>query len=448
MNRIASLSFLAALVLGGCESNTHGPSGTNPTKELAENHELLVHCYLHPEEVDSVEAYIGMGISSNGDYRDVVYMYSQLSDQFTRYIIPENAEATLAAYLGSDDGSVGIGIYMEAVGEGSTADPDTLRVIHVVPNSPASKAGLQRGDQIVAVNDKNVTASYVSKYNDYSAGAAGTTLTLIVLRAGNLLTFTVTKSALVIPTVWLDSVENIPVIQVDFFAAADSNGKNGTADEFSAALARAGDFTTAIIDLRGNPGGSVDQCLGMTDALLDTGVIVYQIEHIWKNDGSTVIDTTDAWPVTANSPYEGRKYIFLEDGGSASCSEIMLAGIQRNTNWPIVGTTSYGKGIAQNLWMTNAGGLAVVTTTEFRDGDWKNYHHIGIIPDYVVSDPDSALALAVNLAQGDSVAPTVALAKTSVNTLNTRATALARINARLDTRSERPLGAVRYKGRW
>jgi len=434
------LTLAATASLLGCLSGTNTLT-ISPSQELQENWDLLKHVYLHVDELDSVGAYVGKGASSYGDYADVVYMFAQLSDRFTRYIVPSQAEATLAMYLGSNDNSIGIGIYMETSNDGSTTDRDTLRIVHLIPDAPAALAGIQRGDLLVAVNGNDVTGKLTTKYSDYTMGDVGTAFTLSIIRGTDSLTFAVAKANLTIPTVWLDSVNNIPVIQVDFFAAANDSGTGGTKDEFVAALARAGDFTTAIIDLRGNPGGSVDQCLGMTDALLDTGVIVYQIEHIWADDGTTKIDTTDAWPVTANSPYEGRKYVFLEDGGSASCSEIMLAGIQRNTNWPLVGTTSYGKGIAQNLWMTNAGGLAVVTTTEFRDGNWNNYHLKGIVPNYPVSDPDSALALAVRLASGDTT--TVALAKKSILDV----AALSRINARLATRPEHPVAAVRYLGR-
>jgi C-terminal processing protease CtpA/Prc len=218
------------------------------------------------------------------------------------------------------------------------------------------------------------------------------------------------------------------------FASADPGGLGGTDLEFRNALTSLGNFTTAIIDLRGNGGGSVDQCLAMTDDLIASGINLHELAHYWDSTGhvARVDTTTDSLyagcPNQPNCTFENHKYVFLQDSGSASCSEIMLTGIKNNSNFPLVGTYSYGKGIAQNLWETPAKGLAVVTTTEFRDKNWKSYHHIGIEPTYFVADPDSQLALAVRLASGD----TTALARRSVSSLPDAA--IARLNWNLGKR--------------
>jgi C-terminal processing protease CtpA/Prc len=256
---------------------------------------------------------------------------------------------------------------------------------------------------------------------------------------------------MVLPTVWLDTISSIPVIQVDFYASSDETGAGGSATEFDEALAKIENAPIAIIDLRGNPGGSVDDCLRMTDALLDTGLIVYELNR--RYDGTldtTFVDTIIPRKVRDNgTTAEHRPYVFLADSGSASCSEIMLAGIQENKDWPIIGTQSYGKGIGQSLGQTVAGGLVVVTTTEFRNKRMKDYHHKGITPDIQILDPDSQMVTAVRVAQaildtlGDGAAANSALAKTlAKQTLDRRA--LLRVDGLHKQIPERPNGAFRF----
>ncbi|HSQ40891.1 MAG TPA: S41 family peptidase [Fibrobacteraceae bacterium] len=427
------------LSLSSCwDFSTSGSSSSLAQDELIYNYQLLTRYYLYNSEVGALSDYLDHGDEDDGKYSDVIYMYGTLSDQFTRYFTPSQAEAVLAAYLGTDDEEALIGVQMKQLHEDEDSVPDTLAILHVVPDSPADSVGIQRGDLVVAVDSNDVTGDNVDNYSTLTSGDAGTSFQLTILRDTTLLTFDLTKKTITVPTVWLDEVDSIPVIQVDYFAAADDSGNGGTADEFKAALEDAGDFSAAVIDLRDNPGGSVDQCMSMADMLLDTGVIAYSLERYWDSLSQTSkIDTSEWWPVTANSDFEGRYYVFLANGGSASCSELMLSGIRYSTDWPLVGDTTYGKGIAQSLSYTYANGLAVVTTTEFRTGDWQNYHHVGFAPDYVVTDEDSALALAVQLAKAGG---TTSLARRSFASLHD-VSAVARINARLENRPERPNGA-------
>lgn len=428
---LVSLLFVAIWFLSSCDGKANGDPITSASDELEGNWYLLSRMYYHPEEITELQDYVGRGAASDGEYADVIYMYHQVTDRFTHYFTPEQYQATLNAYMGDTDPIVGIGIYMDV-------RQDTIQLVHIVPNSPASEAGLQRGDQILSVNGNSVTDSAVDLYGEYSKGDVGTVLNLVIRRAGKSIEVQLTKAEIVIPNVWLDFVDSIPIIQVDFFAAADADGQNGTRDEFYTALQNAGDFDAAIIDLRGNPGGSVDQCLGMVDDILDTGIIAYEISRSWDTKTDVVtIDTASVWEVKKGSPFEGRRYVFLADTGSASCSELMLAGVQGNTDWPIVGGTSYGKGIAQNLYTTGAKGLAVITTTEFRDRHFVKYHGVGIVPNYRVLDADSALALALQLAKGQ----TPALTKRGVGVEDWAS--VHRVNARLEGRPVRPNGAFR-----
>ena len=437
--------FLAILTLFGCDSNTTKSSDTlTPSTESIYQREFdasylrLSRIYYRSEELKSESEYIGHGNTGSDSFADVIYLYSALSDRFTRYFTPAEAQSTLAMYMGSGNGAAIVGLYSQIIN-------DTLMIVRIIPNSPATEAGIRKGDKIIQVNGIDITGQNATSYSVNTEGGAGTEVVYTLLRGTEMLTCTVVKKVLKIPTVWLDSIDGVPVIQVDFFATRmPPDGAPGTAFEFRTLLAEAGNFESAIIDLRGNPGGSVEECLQMTDDLLDTGVIVYQIEHRYDSLlQKTVIDTNQPLLVTANSPFEKRHYVFLADAGSASCSEIMLAGVERNTDWPIVGRTSYGKGIAQVLWDTPAGGLEVITSIEYRDGNWSDYHHKGIAPSVPVDNADSALVTAVRLAKED-MAPQVALARKSVKQFNDRH-AMDRINAHLKNRPNYPRGTWDFR---
>lgn len=441
---LLSSMFVSCEPVGGGSANGNTLAGDLAESELEQTHLLLSTEYLYYEEVGPISNYAGHGnTSKDGEFADVVYMFGSLSDQFTRYFTPDQAQEALNAYSG-DDAEAYIGIKMQVI-------DDTLEVLQVVPDSPAEDQDMHKHDQIIKVNKTDVTGDNASKYASLTQGGAGTKFNLTLKRGKDTLVVTIQKKVMVLPTVWIDTVSNIPVIQVDFFASSNEAGTGGSASEFDEALSKIDNAHIAIIDLRGNPGGSVDDCLRMTDALLDTGLIVYELNRRYnENLDTTVVDTTIPRRVRDNgTEAEHRPYVFLADSGSASCSEIMLAGIQENKDWPIIGTQSYGKGIGQSLGQTNAGGLVVVTTTEFRNKRMINYHHKGITPDIQVLDPDSQMVTAVRTAQaildtlGDGKSTSSALAKTLARkTLDRKA--LLRVDGLHKQIPERPNGAFRF----
>lgn len=364
--------------------------------ELEFNHFLLQNIYLYSDEIGALRQYEGKGTASS-NYRDVIYLYASLSDPFTRYFDPDNMQSALDSYLGGEEEAM-VGVVYGILGNDGDA-ADTLVVHRIIPASPAEKAGVQVGDRILKVNGESVIGSGANQAGSLMEGGAGTLVTMELLREGKTVSVQLKKAFVAVPTVWLDYVDSIPVIQVTWFAE-NSLDSGGTADEFEKILTKAGDFEAAVIDLRNNPGGSVDQCMKMTDDLLSQGPFIWALEHsIDKKTYVGVVDTIELWEPGESTSWEGRYYVFLADGGSASCSELMLASVRGNSDYLIVGDTTYGKGIAQILLQTYAKGLAVVSSSEFRMKDWTNYHKVGLAPDLKISDADSALAAAVRIAK-------------------------------------------------
>ena len=169
---------------------------------------------------------------------------------------------------------------------------------------------------------------------------------------------------------------------------------SGTWLEFRKALrATAGDVAT-ILDLRGNPGGNVDVCLGMADELVPGGkTLVYEEDAVGPWFG---LPLRRAYASSGGGLGESRRYVYLVDGGSASCAEIFVAAARGNRPQDlVVGRRSYGKGIGQSIWNTPLGGLLRVTSLRFFGPDGVSWHRRGVEPDVEVSGSADQLARAL-----------------------------------------------------
>ena len=227
----------------------------------------------------------------------------------------------------------------------------------------------------------------------------GTQVNLVVRRGEENLSFAVVKVEMSLPTVFVDSLQGIPVLQVTEFAET-SIDSGGTLVEFSAALREVKGSPVAVLDLRGNPGGSVDHCVAMADELIADGVLIREVGHSYDEKlGKSAVDTVN-YMAKAGGLGEGIQWVFLADGNSASCSEILLSAARTRLKSAFVGDTTFGKGIGQYYMWTWAKGLAGITAIQFFDEDWKSYHHLGLAPDTVITNADSALARALSIALG------------------------------------------------
>ena len=128
-----------------------------------------------------------------------------------------------------------------------------------------------------------------------------------------------------------------------------------------------------VFDLRGNPGGLVDVCVEIADMLMDKGTVVY----IEDRAGNREYESTESGRTKMN-------YVVLVDGGSASSSEILSAGIQDNGEGKIVGTVTFGKGIIQVMDRFSDGSGVKITRYQYFSPNGRAIHGNGITPDYIV----------------------------------------------------------------
>lgn len=412
LRKLSLLGFLATFALfiacsvDGADDKIIMPGGAahangDPTEsetladsELTYNYSALALYYIYAnEELDSIGAYKNQG-NKNGyssdryEFPDVSYMFDQMKDDYTSYWSPYYMYA-IYSWLTEADAYVGIGAEAKAYG-------DTLVVSQVYPKSPSEKAGLLVGDTILSI-DGSIPKTYEG-FVKLIAGNEGDVLEMLVKR-NEVDTIRVTVSEFLMPSLFLDYEDSIPVIRIAEFRDITVND-SGSYGEWMTILGKIKDEKSVIIDLRGNGGGSIDQCLNMASEFLSNkDTLIIEVEaHGDENFEYQVIDTTRVYAAT-DGIAKGMYVVFLADENTASCSETMMAAVASNIQSPIVGEISYGKGIGQVYFNTPAGGIARETSIHIYDRDFKSYHRVGFVPDFEIADSDKALSKAVELAK-------------------------------------------------
>ena len=363
---------------------------TKADSEFVYNYQALYFLYYNQDSELENPLYYLSDVSKSSyaqkEFAATRYMYSEMSDLFTHYYTPAYYDYIMSQ-LTESESVTDIGMLVDS----------TLKVKLVYPNGSAKTAGVQKGDSIISVNN-TVISSYDSYQNLVDLSTA-TTFSIGFLRGDSSFTATLYKTSLLLPTVYLDSLEGIPVITITEFTDSTSNPK-GTMEEFRDILEETSGASSTVLDLRGNPGGSIDHCVGMAEMLLSKGDTAIIME---STDADTINmvqkKVTEAEIASENGIGSGRYYVVLLDTGSASCAEMFSAAITSNLEAPVVGMTSYGKGIGQYYIETYAQGIAGITSLHIFDKDGKSYHTYGILPDFEIADPASAMEKAVELAK-------------------------------------------------
>lgn len=204
-----------------------------------------------------------------------------------------------------------------------------------------------------------------------------------------------------LPTVFVDSVApGLSLIQVTEFRRVTIKNypgdTTGTWREFRQALWQTRHEEVTLIDLRNNPGGSVMICLGMADELVpDQRVLVTQENRAAPWNGKPLLSSL---PSSGGGLGEERRFVFLANHRSASCSELFLASALGNREDRFVGQTTFGKGVGQSLWTLPDGGMLRATSLLFWAPDGISWNGVGIAPDVEKHDREEQLQAAIELA--------------------------------------------------
>lgn len=256
-----------------------------------------------------------------------------------------------------------------------------ILVISPIDDTPAQRAGIESGDEIIEINGVSVRNDGLNAAIDKMRGKAGTPVTITVRRQNydDPLTFNLTRQKIKVASVRYE------ILQPSYGYVRVSQFNESTADELSRAIdemtdevqEQTGDMLAGLIlDLRNNPGGILDAAVEVSDLFLDEGIIVTAEGRTPESRFRRVAEIGDIM--------DGGAVVVLVNGGSASASEIVAGALQDHDRALIIGTTTFGKGLVQTVIPLSRGFAIKLTTSHYYTPSGDSIHEIGIVPDIVV----------------------------------------------------------------
>ena len=251
-------------------------------------------------------------------------------------------------------------------------DGEKLVVISPIADSPASKAGLLPKDVIASIDDQSAAGLSVSQAVDKIRGKEGTKVKLGIVRGETeALSFEITRAQINIPSVKSEIKGDVGIITVSRFWDDTASLAEKAADDFNQK-----GIKKIVLDLRNDPGGSLNAAVALSSLWLDKGQTV-----LMEKQGSKVIQTLKA---SGNQKFKDAKTVVLINEGSASASEITAGALKDNGKATLIGVKSYGKGSVQQVIPLKSGGTLKVTIARWYTPSDKNIDKEGIKPDQEV----------------------------------------------------------------
>ncbi len=287
--------------------------------------------------------------------------FNAIPDPFTMYHTPEEMEE----FVTESEGKLyGIGVYVIY-----DIDAQAMCVTHVMPSSPAEKAGILPGDRLTEVEGLRVTEETYNECIERVKGELGTKVNIKLLRDGKEMTLYPVRGEVRAKAVyceyigdyaWISIVEFSGLVAEDFEAAVNEAEKKGVKGY--------------IFDMRDNPGGDLNIICSVLDRLLPKGPIVNIINY---NGEKEYERTSDARSVD-------KPMVVLCNGNTASAGELFTSALKDYQKATIIGTTTYGKGTMQHIITLSDGSGMRVSSHYYNPPFSDNYHLKGITPDIVV----------------------------------------------------------------
>lgn len=295
-------------------------------------------------------------------------------DPHSAYLLPDDFSELQESTSGKF-GGLGIEVGIE---------DGLIKVVSPIDDTPAEKAGIKAGDFIVSLNGEPVREMSLTNAIDKMRGEPGTDIELSIRRENEkeLLEFVLTRAEIKVASVRGKSLgDGIGYLRITQFQ--DKSGpelieaitklQNEAAEDQK-------QLNGLVLDLRNNPGGVLDAAVEVSDAFLNTGLIVYTEGRMVESDFS--YSATEA-TIAENIPL-----IVLINGGSASASEIVAGALQDHKRAIIVGTQSFGKGSVQSVLPIGGDKAIKLTTARYFTPSGRSIQAQGIHPDVYVEQSE------------------------------------------------------------
>lgn len=319
--------------------------------EKMEDIEKLIERYFYEDDIDEA-------LMEEGAYRGMV---DALGDPYTVYYTPEELQELMEQTTGI---YYGIGAYV-----GLDTVTGYPKIVSPIAGAPAEEADLRPDDIIYEINGESTYGKDLESVVAMIKGEEGTTVTLTIVRSTetDYMYVEVERRQVETPTIETEMLEEgMAYIQITEFSET-------TVDQFADALAvaRESGMKGLIIDLRANPGGSLSAVVDIARMLLPKGLVTY---------------TEDKYGTRKEYSCDGKNefklpMVVLVDGNSASASEVLAGAIKDYGIGTLVGTTTFGKGIVQQIIGMDDGSALKVTVSSYYSPKGNNIHGTGIEPD-------------------------------------------------------------------
>lgn len=323
--------------------------GEDPQKKLERIDRIIDTYYLYEDEIDEDALTEGM-------YAGYV---EALGDPYSVYYTEEETKELLEGTSGEYSG----------IGAVLSQDYSTniITIVNVYEDSPAKEAGLTEGDILYQVDGQEITDESLSEVVTWIKGEEGTEVTLHVLRGSEQLELKAVRRKIEAHTVAYEMKDN----QIGYIAVSEFDSV--TYDQFREALEalETQGMEGLVIDLRSNPGGNLDTVVEMLKLILPKGTIVSVRDKQGKED---------VYACDGKNEFT-KPLVVLVNQYSASASEIFAGAVQDYGIGKLAGTTTYGKGIVQQLLPLGDGTYLKLTIAEYFTPSGRNIHGVGIDPD-------------------------------------------------------------------
>lgn len=300
-------------------------------------------------------------------YAAIQGVLNTLGDQYTAFIEPQAASIIAEDATGEFEG-IGAFVNMD--------ETDTLEVVGVFEGGPAEEAGVLEGDRVLQVDGTFIVGVSLYEAINLIRGPADSQVTLLIRREGVPEPFeiVVTRARLEVPTIEVEMRDDgIGYIRLYEFNSTASELMEQGLEELLAQEPQG-----IVFDLRGNPGGWLDQAVEVADLFLDDGTVV--IER-WSDGREQLLPPSGARPGDVG---EDIPLVVLVNAGSASASEIVAGALQDRERAILIGELTFGKGSVQRPFTLSDGSELRVTIARWFTPNDRAIHGQGLEPDIEV----------------------------------------------------------------
>ena len=249
-----------------------------------------------------------------------------------------------------------------------------VRVVAPIDDTPASRAGMKSGDLIIRLDETPVKGLSLNDAVKLMRGKPGSTIVLTVIREGEDGPISIELERAVVKTTSVRS----RILEDDFGYVRISHFQTSSSEDMLKSIKKlkeeaGGKLGGMVLDLRNNPGGVLSGARHVSDAFLESGLIVYTDG---REPGSKL-----RYTATSGDVLDGAPLIVLVNGGSASASEIVAGAMQDHSRGIIMGTKTFGKGSVQTIQDLPGGGAVKLTTARYFTPNGRSIQALGIEPD-------------------------------------------------------------------